>query len=265
MEKATATVRPVPRIGYDILMSILALSTITILMIQDKASPSTQEMLGVLDSVIWGIFVVDYVVRFARSDDKISYIKANVIELIAILPFDAALKGLRALRLVRVTRASRLFRVFRSVRAFAYLNRLNNRISDFLQTNQFHSVLWFTFSTIFLGAVAISYVDAMPFEDALWWSFVTTTTVGYGDISPSSVSGRLIAVILMMVGIGFLGMLTGTIATYFIRPQKKSFRQEAIGSIIAKLEDFDNLTDEEVSDICSTIQGLRAGSRSRTK
>lgn len=253
MEK-TSTARPVPRIWYDIVMSILALSTIAILMIQDKVSSGTQEMLGVLDSVIWGIFVADYVVRFVRSDNKISYIKDNLIELIAILPFDAALKGLRALRLIRVTRASRLFRV---VRAFAYLNRLNNRISDFLQTNQFHSVLWFTFSTIFLGAIAISYVDTMPFEDALWWSFVTTTTVGYGDISPSSVSGRLIAVILMMVGIGFIGMLTGTIATYFLKPQRKSFRHEAIGAIIAKLEDFDNLTKEEVSDICSTIQGLR--------
>ncbi len=257
METALDNAQPLPRAGYDIAMSALALGTIAILMIQDKVPTGLSHVIGTIDSVIWGIFVADYIVRFVRSENKISYIKANVIELIAILPFDSALKGLRALRLVRVARASRLFRIFRSIRAFAYLNRFNNRISDFLQTNQFHSVLWFTFSTIFFGAMAISYVDAMPFEDALWWSFVTTTTVGYGDISPSSVSGRLIAVILMMVGIGFIGMLTGTIATYFLKPQRKSFRHEAIGSIIAKLEDFDNLTDEEVSDICSTIQGLK--------
>lgn len=249
---------------YDIGMSILALGTIAILLIQEKVPSPYSNILGIIDNMIWGVFVIDYVVRFVTAEDKWRYVKSNVVELIAILPFDAMLKSLRALRLIRVARASRLFRVFRSLRAFAYLNRLNNRISDLLQTNQFHSVLWFTFSTIFLGAIAISYVEGMPFEDALWWSFVTTTTVGYGDISPASFPGRLIAVVLMMVGIGFIGLLTGTIATYFLKPKRTSFRSDTIGSIIAKLEDFDNLTDEEVSDICSTIQGLRGSKKAPT-
>lgn len=57
--------------------------------------------------------------------------------------------------------------------------------------------------------------------DGLWWSLVTATTVGYGDISPESVTGRLTAAVLMLVGIGTLGMITGSIATYFLEEHEE--------------------------------------------
>lgn len=63
----------------------------------------------------------------------------------------------------------------------------------------------------------ISVVGFAITADALWWSIVTCTTVGYGDISPSTLPGRIIAVFLMIVGIGLISMLTGTITTYFTK------------------------------------------------
>src|SRR5207248_6212190 len=51
--------------------------------------------------------------------------------------------------------------------------------------------------------------------DALWWAVVTTTTVGYGDVSPVTGEGRLIAVGLMIVGIGFIGVFTATVTSFF--------------------------------------------------
>lgn len=70
-----------------------------------------------------------------------------------------------------------------------------------------------------VGSLAIREVEPAlgSFADALWWSVVTATTVGYGDLSPASGVGRLIAVGLMLVGIGTIGMVTGSIATYFTR------------------------------------------------
>ena len=53
--------------------------------------------------------------------------------------------------------------------------------------------------------------------DGVWWSVVTVTTVGYGDIVPHTVAGRLIGILVMLLGIGFLSILTATVASYFVK------------------------------------------------
>jgi len=92
------------------------------------------------------------------------------------------------------------------------------------------------------------------FDDALWWSFVTATTVGYGDISPVTTPGRIIAAILMLTGIGFIGMLTGVISTFFI--SKK--RTNSLHQSEKKYIDLSDLSSNEHEQVIRFIEFIRS-------
>ncbi len=82
-----------------------------------------------------------------------------------------------------------------------------------------------TITTILLGAYGLYYFESnanlYSFGDALWLSFVTATTVGYGDLAPITAGGRIVSAVISIMGLGFLGMLAGTIATFFINKKPK--------------------------------------------
>lgn len=170
--------------------------------------------------------------------------------MIAIIPFSSFFRLFRLARLLRILRLTKIFRMMVFLRKFQKLSY------NFLKTNGFIYTIYITISTVFTGTIAIYFIERGKtidsFLDALWWSFVTTTTVGYGDISPSTGLGRMVAVILMLVGIGFIGMLTGTIATYFITPKKAPLLQNQ-----SKLLDLSDLSDGDFSIVVKLIDVYR--------
>jgi voltage-gated potassium channel len=84
------------------------------------------------------------------------------------------------------------------------------------------------------------------------------TTVGYGDIAPSSFGGRLVAIFLMIIGIGFLSTLTGTISSFFIKNMDKpKNNNEHVNVIINQLSNFDDLTLEEIKEINAVLLSLK--------
>ena len=240
---------------YDSSMAMLALIVVFILVaeIAVDLDSAAIRLFKLLDIFIWVIFCVDYFIRLFISKDKKKYLKRNVVDLLSILPLNSVFKTLRVIKIVRIVKITKLFRIV------IFIGKFKVRINKFLKTNNFNYVIYLTTATIFIGAVGISILENMNFGNALWWSFVTTTTVGYGDISPATTSGRIIAVILMLVGIGFIGMLTGTISTFFLqnKSENDSYKESVINDIKNRLNEFDSISDEELKDMFKVLQGLK--------
>lgn len=251
---------------YEFFITLLALIAVilTFLDLTEKISIESSYILKSVDTSILLIFCVDYFSRLFISKNKSKFIKNNILDLIAIIPFNSFFRVLRItkfFRLIKLSRAMKITKfskVVRIVRLVAFSKKIKNRIMKFLKTNGFIYVVYITITTIILGAIGIYLVEKghtiKNFGDAIWWSFVTTTTVGYGDISPVTGLGRIIASILMIIGIGFIGMLTGTIATYFINRKNKENTNQIRNQII----DLSDLSEKGYEDVLNFIEFVKS-------
>lgn len=232
------------QIIYNVVISTLALSSVA-LVVADLNGwiLLTNAPYKWIDTAILLFFTVDYVVRLIRSDDRRSFFLSNITDLLAIVPFSTLFSLFRFFRIFRILRVSKLLRFTKLLRGGAFLSVFNRRVKGILQTNGFIYILYANLVMILLASVTMVYAEKMTFLDALWWSFVTCTTVGYGDISPSSTLGRIVAVVLMLFGIGLVGMLTGSITTYFANSGQKSMVKSETNDELEKL--ISAASDEE--------------------
>ena len=221
--------------SYDSLVIILAFASV-ILAILDLTRGLSEPLLWA-DRIIYAFFVVDYVVRLILAEDKKLFFRKNILDLIAILPFNSAL---RAFRIMRMAKAARFLRLIRLV---SVSTRFMSRAKGLLDTNGLKYVLLASLITILTCTVIMTNIEHMDFSDALWWSIVTVTTVGYGDLAPASDIGRIVAVVLMLVGIGLIGALSSSITSFFLHPRKTRAPSSDRVEMVTLL--YDSLTEEE--------------------
>lgn len=212
---------------YEVFMFILVIISLFF-----AFSENTQLLL--YDKIIWIIFVVDYTFRLIRSEKRWDYIKSHPFELIAIIPFDS------------IFRAARFVRIFRIIRLLGIGSRFLKPVYSILQTNGLDKLLIVTMIMLFLIPIPIILVEPEinTFPDALWWAIVTTTTVGYGDISPTTGLGRMLAVVLMLVGIGIIGTFTSAITSYFSKEKEQPHDKQVL-QVIQAIEDLEHFTEDD--------------------
>ena len=166
---------------YDFFIGLLALMLSLMLVIEIFINIPNEVRWSFyyIDNIVRLIFIGDYFTRLAISKGKRSFIRRNIIDLLSIFPI----------------------KVYIKVLGFTILPSIINP-SYCIKIIKFLLVI----STIFIviGAVLISLVEGMSIGDALWWSFVTFTTVGYGDVLLKTQLGRTIAVLLMIICIGVI-------------------------------------------------------------
>jgi voltage-gated potassium channel len=242
---------------YEIIMLFVIFMAIISLSSEFTMDLSSKELIfvTVINYLIWGIFIIDYIGRLYISDDRLKFIKSNIFDLISIFPFPHLFKVARGIHLIKNIK---LLRLSISIILLVFFRKMKRNINYLVQKSSIFYIIWLTVITIFLGAIGLYLTEERPFMDSLWWSFVTATTVGYGDISPSTTAGRLIACVLMITGIGLIGMLTGNITSFFInKKHTTSYKSEAIENIKDKLDDFDNLSSEDIEYIYKTLKALK--------
>ena len=128
-------------------------------------------ILKIIDNIIYAIFIMDYVIRFIIAKSKKDFFKSNILDLIAIIPFNSAFRAFRMLKFTRLLKMTKLFRLA-SISA-----RLLKKVKRFLNTNGLKYVLCLVIVSVVISALAMTKVEHMSFNDALWWAFVTATTV----------------------------------------------------------------------------------------
>ncbi|WP_239163507.1 potassium channel family protein [Paractinoplanes rishiriensis] len=189
---------------------------------------------------IWVVFVGDYLWRFWLSTARWAFVRSHIFDLVVLL-----LPLLRPLRMLRLVTA---------------LLVLNRRTETWSRGRLALYVGGTTVLLVLVGALAI--LDAertspdgniRDYPQALWWAIVTITTVGYGDFYPTTLPGRLVALGLMIGGIGLIGFVTGSLATWIVERISTSERPSE-----ATKEDIASILDE-ISRLRSEVAALRSG------
>lgn len=215
---------------FNILILLLSFYVLLTLLVDTLFTlpPETSKLLHFIDNIVCVVFLYDFIIRFRKAENKLAFMKWGWIDLIASIPtFDF----MRAGRLLRVIRLIRLIRAFRSTRHIVQ-HVFQNKIQGTFTSVAIIAVLMLLFSSI-----AILQFETDPnsniktAEDAIWWSYVTITTVGYGDKYPVTTEGRIIATLLITVGVGLFGTFTAFVSSWFVKGKEIAEKQEeAIGS-----------------------------------
>jgi voltage-gated potassium channel len=192
---------------------IAALMTIPLVLIQESNLAQPWPTIGmVLNWATWLVFATEVVVMLCIVPSKQTWLRSHLLDVaVTILTPPFAPAAWQAGRVYRVLRLLRLLRVF-SVRRLLSL--------DGLKMAAVAAV-----TTVTLGGIVVASVESSAREpwsawDGIWWAVTTVTTVGYGGLEPHTDSGRIIASVIMLVGIGFVALLTAFIADRFIAGQE---------------------------------------------
>jgi voltage-gated potassium channel len=207
-------------------IAILALLVVPALVLEEHGGDARlREAAYFTNWVVWLAFCGEFGIRWAARP-RLRFLREAWFDLLLIVvspPFlvPDALQGARGLRAVRMLR---LLRLVRAGAVAAIGLRLGRHLFG---RRKFHYTAVVAVAVVLMGALGMFAVErgqnhsVSSFGDALWWSVVTATTVGYGDLSPVTTEGRFIAVLLMLTGIGVIGVFTATVASMFFEDDRE--------------------------------------------
>lgn len=180
--------------------------------------PRISKLIQFTDNIICLFFFIEFIYRVTTSSDRWGYLKWGWLDLVSSIPMVQSLRFARVLRIIRFIRIIRAFMGANSFIQHFFRNKAQGTL---------YSVAIIALLVVMLGSMSILQVENAPDSniktpgDALWWSYVTIMTVGYGDKYPVTPEGRIIGAIMMTVGVVLVSTMAGYVASWFFGASKK--------------------------------------------
>lgn len=227
--------------AFEIPVLIAALLVVPVIAVEETAAGDPWRTIAqVTNWIIWLVFAAEVSALLAVVPSRVRWMRDHPLDLAIViftppvLPSSLqALRVLRLLRLLRLVRAARIARRLFSLEGIRYATLL-------------------ALLTALAGGAAFAYVEKDPSTwDGVWWAVTTMTTVGYGDVPINTTSGRLIAIVVMVVGIGFIALMTGAIAERFLAGDVAEIERE-----IAEDADTTDAVLQELREVRGRLETL---------
>ena len=247
--------------AYNLFILVLTLFSLAVMvLLLLPLGPESRQLLTLYDNVICLIFLADFLYNLARSRPRREYFidQRGWLDLLGSIPSFGFFQLSALFRLARLSRFARIARL---------LSGSNRRelVRDMVENRGQYA----TFVTILLAGMVLSISSflVLQFEsrspdaniktggDAIWWGFVTITTVGYGDRFPVTTLGRLVGLLVMFAGVGIIGALASILASLLVPPPPAEPEPAAAGT--SATPDVDRVA-EELAALRAEVAALRA-------
>ncbi len=237
----------------DLAMMVLSLVSVVLVLVLafGRLNPQTRELLLFIDTSICIIFLSNFFIGMVRARDKWFYFKHHWIDFVASIP---AIEPLRVMRLFQILRVVRLIRVTRSLIIPLLRQRKQTTIASLLLA----LVLILSLSSMLILIVesGVEGANIQTAQDAVWWTLVTISTVGYGDFYPVTTAGHVVGTIVIVCGVSFFGVISGYMASVFVAPeqqenakeQQKEMRNE-VENVLKRMEENQNRILAELDEV----------------
>lgn len=244
--------------SYEIFMGLLSILSIVNLALQFiTKDPNLSQVLGLMNFVLTTFFALDFIFRFLTAPSKKDYFIRGYgwADFLSSLPFSQT----------NILRLFRLIKVHQLIKEYGWrslgLALIKDRADSALFTLVFISLLVLEFGSLGMLAIEASAEGAniTTASDSVWYMVVTMATVGYGDQYPVTTGGRILGALVILVGVGIFGTLTGYLANFFLSPRKSRQVTElpTVQEQLQALKDLNAQQQQAIRDLEALLEERR--------
>ncbi|MHC9538000.1 MAG: ion transporter [Vulcanimicrobiota bacterium] len=236
--------------AFDVSLIIAIILSIVVIILDSVASINTRHsvLLRTAEWIFTLLFTVEYILRIVCVRRPFSYIFSffGIIDMLSVLPtyLSLLIPGAQVFLVVRSLRLLRLFRIFKMIRFISEADTLGIALRSSIPKI---TVFLLTVATIVIIVASLMHVVEGPERGftnipvSMYWTIVTLTTVGFGDITPQTTLGRIIASLLMILGYGIIAVPTGIVSVELAMASKKTISAQACRTCSREGHDSDAL------------------------